>query len=571
MGPAPLARRSALRAAGLLAAAALAFSALPFARGADLERVLWILGACLLAGACVAAAAAGRPETARALSAALDGAADRLEAALPRRRAALWLAAGILLYAAVWSVASILRHQGLNSSGFDLAIQHQVVWNLAHGRGFESSIEVRNYLGDHVALTLPLFAPVLWIWDDVRALLIAQSAVLGLGAWPVYRIARRMTRRRADSLVWAGVYLLTPAVGFMNKYDFHDLVLALPFLLAAIDACERSRFGRASIWMLLALATREEVGLAVAALALYCAFARKRALWGGAWAVGSVLWAVAALYVVIPHFRGAESDTLARYAWLGSTPGEIARTLLTRPWTLFEGQYHRVRRVVFGAQLLWPLAGLPLLSAGRLLISLPNLGVSAASSAISQNSIYFQYSAPILPGLFWAALAGYRRLAGRWRRGPALALVLFCLAAANVADPALVKPVGRPYTIVDGIAPRPNRDTFRRAAARVPGEADLLASNDLAPHFSARRELYVLHLARPNPETSWIAIDLTDDRHLQPLGEVASWVERALSERRYRVDFFEGGILLLRKEGAEDWDARRRLEREIVILTGRGS
>ena len=91
------------------------------------------------------------------------------EQGLRDRRAGITVVSMMAAYAAVWSVLSILRHDGLNSCGFDLAIQHQVLWNLAHGHGFSSSIEVSNYLGDHVGLTMPLFVPWLWVWDDVRS------------------------------------------------------------------------------------------------------------------------------------------------------------------------------------------------------------------------------------------------------------------------------------------------------------------------------------------------------------------------------------------------------------------
>lgn len=540
---------------------ALVILAMPFARGDDLVRVLVRMAVFLGLWCLVLIVARLSPESANRVRRSLDSLVESTEAGLTPARAGIWLVCGIAIYVIVWSVLSILRHNGLNSSGWDLAIAHQTIWNLAHGRGFASSIEVSNYLGDHVGLTLPIVAPSLWIWNDVRMLLIVQSVILGLGAWPVYRIAVRHSGRRLDGLVWALVYLLTPAIGFMNKYDFHELVFALPLLLAAIDAVDAGKLWHASVWMLLSTLTREEVGLAVAALGIWTAIAMKKRAWGLTWAVVGFTWSVIALYVVIPHFReGVESDTLIRYGWLGADPGEIAKNLLTRPWILFESHYHRVRRVVFPVQLLWPMAGLPLLGLGRLILALPNLGLSITSSNIAQNSIYFQYNGPILPFVFWAAVAGYRRLLRKnYSPGLLILVVLFFLAGANVGDPAAIKNVERPYAFVHGIVPRPNCAAFQEAARRIPADADVVASNNLAAHLAARSQLTVFHLLRPNPDASWIVIDLTDTRHLESRRDVAVRVADWVAGKGYAVNFMRDGIVLLEKNGADDENARQRL------------
>ena len=536
----------ALVVLGLVGAAA-SLIAVPLARGSDLTTVLAKL-ATYFGLICLVSLVLQRfPRLRDAAGKALSSGSSVLDGWLTERRARYVLAGGIVLYAVVWSVLSILRHLALNSSGFDLAIQHQVVWNLAHGRGYESSIEVSNYLGDHVALTLPLFAPLLWIWDDVRILLIAQSIVIGLSAWPLYRLARRRCGRPVDGLLWAFVALMTPAVGFMNKYDFHDLVLALPFLLAAIDAVDEGRIGRSSIWLLLASATREEVGLAVMGVGLWALLARRRRLWGGAVALLALIWSLVALYVVIPHFRqGVSSDTLDRYVWLGGGPIGILHTLFSDPQRFLATHYHRVRRLVFPVQLLWPMGGLPLFALTRAALAAPNLALSLGSSAISQNSIYFQYNAPILPFLFWAGLEGFRRLErGGASRAMLIVWVLFGLAAANWADPAAFKSVPRPYTIVDGVRPRPNRDAFREAARIVPSDAGLVAGEHLAPQFSARRHLRVFTLRKGVTEEPWVILDLTDVRHIESPTELARGAARWVVEKGYRVVFFRDGILLL--------------------------
>jgi uncharacterized membrane protein len=546
----------------------LSLAALPYARGADLERGLQVFLGFLLLWLLFVLAEACRAPFAFRIASALESLAVRLERALSPSRAAWCLGAGMLLYALFWSFYSIARHSALNSSGFDLAIQHQVLWNLAHGRGFESSIEVGNYLGDHIALILPPLSAVLWIWDDVRSLLIMQSLTLALGAWPTYRLASRRCGGRLPGLLWAGAYLLTPAIGYMNRYDFHDLVIALPLLLAALDAIDARRYGWASVWLALAVLTREEVGLGVAAIGIWAAWRLKRPVWGGAVFLLALSWSVIALFVLIPHFRGGEgSDTLMRYVWLGETPADVLATLATHPWSLFATHYHRVRRIFFLVQLLWPFAFLPLLGRKWLWLAIPNLGLSITSSAISQNSIYFQYNAPILPFVLAAGIEGYRRI-----RTPGRAALILAsgLLFANIADPAALKGVGRPYTIVDGIHPRSNAASFEAAAHLIPPDASLIAGNDLAPHFSERRELAVYQVRRPNPPAAWIILDVTDRRHLMDPVPVHASIAAMVGQDGYRAGWFRDGILVLRREGEEDSTAAACL-RDSLNTWGFGS
>ena len=70
----------------------------------------------------------------------------------------------------------------------DLGQIDQAIWNTAHGRFVQEMADeqVSTRLTDHVE---PIFAPlslIFWVWDDVRALLMAQALALALGAIPFF-------------------------------------------------------------------------------------------------------------------------------------------------------------------------------------------------------------------------------------------------------------------------------------------------------------------------------------------------------------------------------------------------
>ncbi|MCD6290926.1 MAG: DUF2079 domain-containing protein, partial [Anaerolineae bacterium] len=115
----------------------------------------------------------------------------------------------VLAYAVGFSVLSIRPHQALQTHKADLGQMDIALWNTAHGRF------VQEVKGDHISTRLtdhvePIFLPVslvFWLWNDVRAILILQSVVIALGAWPVYWIARFRMRRRVNERLsgWIGV------------------------------------------------------------------------------------------------------------------------------------------------------------------------------------------------------------------------------------------------------------------------------------------------------------------------------------------------------------------------------
>ena len=509
----------------------------------------------------------------RRTGARIDAAVRAWEASVTPRGAALAVWAAALGHAAVYSVFTILRHRMLNSTGYDLAIEDQVLWNLAHGRGFASSIEVSNYLGDHFC---PILAPVSLlyrIWGDVRMILIAQSCWLALGAPAAYRIALATTRRPAAAALVGIGYLLVPAIGFMNKFDYHIVTLSIPVLLWAIVAwLERRRWLWAGL-LVAALLIREEVGLAVAPLALAGVRRPRWRVLGAVVGVGALAWSVAALFVWIPHFReGVPSDTLQWYAYLGKSPAEILGTLARAPWTPFVRELSQERRLFALFQIALPTGGLALLSPGVLVLGGLVFLQNFVSDNLCQASIYFHYLAPAVPALVWAWAAGAAR-ALRWAERGSVAFrriaVFGWLAVAPLAaqwlDRPLLDPVTTPYAEVYGLEAKIDRGVFERARSLVPAGESVLASEPFAAHFSHRLRIQVYHSAHEIvPDEDWIVVHLDDRRHLQTPSDVRDDVRDWIGALGYRARFFEDGLVVLSRRGTEDPTVRTALTRELA-------
>lgn len=490
----------------------------------------------------------------------------------------------LLLWTVILSAFAITRHQRLNSSAYDLAIKAQVIWNTFQGDWFASSIEVSHYLGDHVQLIFLLLAPFFALWEDVGVLLIIQALLLSLGALPVYRIARRTLDNQPLALVFAAAYLLFPLIGFVNRFDFHPVVFSIPFLLAAFDLLEGDHPWWASLFVLLALALREEVGLTVFAFGLYVAiFMRRRGL-GLLWAGVGLVWSLTAVFVVIPYFRGGASDTVGRYGWLGEDPVAMLGTLLTRPGLVLDHLLQPFRAAAV-AKLLLPLGFLALLAPAPLLATLPALAYNLLSETPSQSSIYFQYLAPTVPFIFIAAIQGAARvrrwLTPRLTTRQATAVLSAWIALGTLLAWALDNPftqtIDEPYFPVYALEQLSDGAAFREAVALLPPDAPVATMMGYAPHVALRPELHLFYdrlklEQRPFgfPQTDYLLLNLTDLRWGVNARMFYHAIETAIGQFGYEALYFKNDVLLLAR-GAEPQPATgAALQRVIDLLEAGG-
>src|SRR2546428_13033115 len=97
-----------------------------------------------------------------------------------------------LVAAMAYAAISIDRHDHFASNAFDLGVQDQTVWGYSRLEMIPNTVEmIRNLLGDHFHPILMTIAPLYWIWDDVRVLLILQAVLIAAGGVPIFWWARQ--------------------------------------------------------------------------------------------------------------------------------------------------------------------------------------------------------------------------------------------------------------------------------------------------------------------------------------------------------------------------------------------
>jgi uncharacterized membrane protein len=411
----------------------------------------------------------------------------------------------VFALAGLWSLVigwlAIARHQAFNS-GYDLGTFVQVVWATGQGRPFFTSMtgETTNFLGLHFTPLLAVLAPFYRIWPDARLLLMVQTVALACGAVPLFAFARPRLGLRPALLVTL-VYFLYPPLHYVALFDFHAIALAVPLLMAAGAALLNERPRATVIWLSLALLAKEEVALIGVGFGLYALLIQRRWRFGAALTAGATLWTLLLFGLVMPALNQAASGYvfIRRYRTLGETPGQMIRTLLTRPESVVQVVATR-SKATFLWQLLAPLAGLPLIGFPAVLLTLPTLAYLLLSDYVFQTSIRYHYTAPLIPFLLLSTVIALQKLWARNQRfGRYGGVVLLAAALASIWWWSPL-PGGRVYEPTTFAVTDEDR-AVRTLLATIPPDAAVASDWAYLPWLANRWQLDTL-LAPPDPLTA---------------------------------------------------------------------
>lgn len=468
----------------------------------------------------------------------------------------VWAAA--FLFTVLFTYLSWRRYASFEMGRFDLGNMSQAVWTTAHGHILSVTDAAGNQvsrLAAHADPILTLLAPLYWVWANPKLLLLFQAAAVASGALPVYWIARQELSGRANlprclPQVLAFTYLLYPPLQYATLYDFHPVTLAPPLLLFAIWALRQRRYLLLAIFTVLALATKEEVGLLVVALGLYAAIVWRDRRAGLALMLAGTGWFMVATQVVIPHFnQGQPSALMGRYQQLGGSIGGILETAVTDPGKLLEVAFSGDKPGNLAAEL-GALLFLPLAAPAALLIAAPEFAINLLSSRAEQGSYRFHYLAPIVPFLIWATVLGIRRLApylGRVARALPVLLIVASLVAGWLMGPLpwwSKLPYGSTYR-ASNFSPDAHDRLTEEALKLVPTRSTVSTSNQIGSHLSQRMRILLF------PQVAGAGYIVLDEQN-PSFGEQwhSSDQEATLAalrkDPRYRLIYSKDGILIFK-------------------------
>ena len=458
----------------------------------------------------------------------------------------------IVGYIVAYGWLSIARHQRFNSTGFDLAIKEQVIWNTAHGRFFASSPEVDNAFADHFQPLMLALLPFYILAPSPEVLLWIQTIGLSLGAWPLYRLARRRLNSTGVALALTAAYLAFPTLGFINRFDFHPEALAITAFLFAFEALDRNDLTATSVWLLVPLLAKENLGFSVALFGLYAAVVCRHKRFGLLWTVAGIAVSSLTMFWLIPTLRRGPSDTLSRYGWLGESPTTILRTLLTHPGYVWQ-QLAEPNRVLYLLQLLAPTGFLALLALPEVLLAAPGLAINLLADHHCQPQIYCQYGVPIVPFVFIAAVIGLQKLKALLRNKWSWTILGLAIVPLTLIALMLDNPFTESQMVPAPLRQLSNAAAVYRALDVVPPDASVVTTNAYAPHLARRQGLYIIGIPaqrEPPVDPDVVFINLYDQRFM--LCDQYREYFAQLDLDRYGTLFRDSGLIVIQRDGGSN-------------------
>jgi len=449
---------------------------------------------------------------------------------------------------ACYATYSVALHHRFRTAGFDLGIFDQAVRSYAR---FESPVvpikgEGFIHLGDHFHPIVATLAPLYWLWDDPRTLLVAQAGLVCAAIPVVHRFAWRRLQHWSAWCVTFGFALGWPLQQLVH-FQFHELAFGVPLMAVALDALDRRADRTLVVACLALLLVREDMGLLVAMMGLLRAWSRPRAL-GVGMVVGGLTAFVVITKVVMSHFSPAGEWLYWSYDALGEDAESALVTILTHPLQALQLMFDSsVKRSTWLALFL-PLLFVPLCSR-YVLVGVP---VLVAQFLTSRELLWlpsYHYWGPLWVVLVVAFVDGLVRL--RRLRGSVVPVAPVFLASVTALGVVLVPGLYPVQRVVTGAVfeVEPHEQDQRALLDQIPASTCVEADNFLVPHLTATNKV-----SGPGrltaPPADFVALDMSqeavEDRSGTPEG-----AKRDAEAAGYTEVWQQGDLVLLR---APDYD-----------------
>ncbi|MCW4049683.1 MAG: DUF2079 domain-containing protein [Candidatus Bathyarchaeota archaeon] len=453
---------------------------------------------------------------------------------LKRYESKIIVFSSIIIYILALSLFTIAKHNNYTTYAWDLGIFDQAFWTTSNqNKVFEYTCELHlvesgSFFGIHFSPILFLLVPVYYLRQSATTLLIAQSIIIGLSAYPIYLIAKDMFKERVAAL-FSVIYLLNPALHGVNSYDFHVqsfLPLLFNYLLYYTLKRDRSSI---IITFIFSLAVQEQVAYLMIA---YTGFLmlndrlddrriqnnlfRKNLGFYAFLFMMSISWIILSNSVIhyfnpnIPaHLKAGQ-----HFAVLGvSEPSGIPLALILTPGRVLAAfSFDWFDKVVYLLILFTPYVFLSLLRPSFLVSTLPWFGISFLSNYPPYYRIGFQYPAYVVSFIVVSFMLGLEKLRDALKNSEkeTFTKILTGVLILNLANAVAFSPVS---AFTDGfhLSPayiKPVRDhrtnQLDDIVKMVPRTASILTQDNVFPHVSNREQAYVIVPKISQDEVTWM-------------------------------------------------------------------
>ncbi|HXU03793.1 MAG TPA: DUF2079 domain-containing protein [Polyangia bacterium] len=426
----------------------------------------------------------------------------------------------VLRHAIFFSNLTIRNHFAMQTAGYDLGIENNLVWNAAHWNGplFKTSVQWGGPAGTHIGLHQTYISYLIGIpyrlLPRPETLLVLQSVLIGAAALPLYAYARRHLGAWTACFIALLCLFYAPLHG-SNLYDFHYLPFAPFFLWTTLALLDARRDRWAAVAIVLTLANREDMSALLVVVGLFLLLTGDRPRAGVVVAAIGAVYFVVVKFIVMPRFLGGATAYVHQYKDLVPA-GEhgfagVLETVLGNPGYTATTVLHK-DKALYLLQIMAPLAFFPWRRPIGLLCSVPGFFFTMLATQYPWlTRLGFQYTAYWTSFLFLAVVANLRWLnqvehaapdpAGAAQVRSSRRAWKVAMAVATLVTCYQLGPVFQQHTSWAGFLPLHvdlnDSDRLRHANLealidQIPPDASVAASEMLVAQVSSRKNAYTL-------------------------------------------------------------------------------
>jgi uncharacterized membrane protein len=392
-----------------------------------------------------------------------------------------WSLAPLGVWLAVYPALMLLGHFALETHALDLS-----VFDYALNGCRTSACGDVPFLGHtlgshHVMPTLYLLSPVYHLWPSPVFLILVQAVSVAGAALLLWRLCDGRSRWAAAALLALFLFSRRTHSAIVSVFYPEAWLPVLTFL--AIWAALQRKWVWFWVATLLALGTREDVGVYFAIFGAVLAWRGPSRRHGVACLTVSLIWVAVATFMVLPSQR--ESEGLDR-----ANPF-VAERIGSDPWRIGASRVMSLEAAGKVAGLLGAAGALPLLAPVWLAPAVPGIMLNLATGPeFVQSGLVGHYLWPMLPWVWVAAAFGLATLERAGRRVVlGWAVLMFVVVVAD--SPISTRRIQARWTSLDA-SQRVINDL-----QRVPADASVLAQPHLLPHLAKRPGVQIMAGARP--------------------------------------------------------------------------
>lgn len=465
----------------------------------------------------------------------------------------------IILFCSYFIFLSFSRHDNFYSRRLDLGNMDQTVWNVANGNGFTLTDPYgenqESRLAVHADFLLIFLAPLYYIWSDPRMLLLVQTIVLGMGALPVYWLARDKLKSEKPAILFSAAFLLYPTIQRNLLHDFHAVALSTTFLLFAYWYMHKNQFGKFTLFALLAALGKEDVWLVTGLMGLYLVLVRKKILFGALVSLISFAVFILLFWVFIPSVTVEQKHFALGYlSDFGTDLNSILINLVTNPLKVLL-VLTAPDRLYYYFQLLIPMGFMSLFSPEVLIFGIPALIVNVLSNNHLMRMIDYQYTGIVTPFIFISAVIGYDRVNQKIKSirnkmlrkygGKALAIIVSAMVAGSSVGWGEL-PFGLQSRFKYFTTPQAEKRVMEKAVKNISSKYSVSVTNNIGARVSQREKLYNFPIY--SDKADYVFVQLGDMYAWPSREEQQNALSALLQNSSYKLIIQQGNFYAFRKK-----------------------